>query len=98
MHFLAQRLGMNIYLVQSATMYTRGKTPYGLLDVELVEDNGGGKGRTFYVEDQPEKVLEYQAGRTVFDEFNQLTKRRILVVKAPTFPIEELVGKRIVSP
>jgi hypothetical protein len=93
--FAAQLFGvsfiMSVYRVVNASIYRRS----GILSVE-VEGSDNEAGLELEVEGQLEWTIHVRSCRIVYDE-NTVSKRRILVVDPPEFPIEELRGHRLFS-
>jgi hypothetical protein len=82
---------MVIYRVLGASVHRQT----GILSVQI-EESKDGAGPDLEVEGQPEKKLQYRAGRIVYDNDN-VTNKRILIIELPEFPIEELKGQRLLS-
>jgi hypothetical protein len=82
---------MTVYRVLRASIYRRS----GILIVKIEESNDR-DGPDFEIDGQPEKKLRFRLGRVVFDG-DTLSNKRILVIEPPEFPVEELVGRRILS-
>ena len=81
---------MSHYRVLSAS-YLRG---YGILGVEE-ESIDGRRGDFLYVEGNSNRIVQIQTMRHVFDEANNLTGRRVMIIRRPEFPIKELVGAHL---
>ncbi len=82
---------MTVYCVLGASIYRRSC----ILSVEI-EESDDRAGPDFQIEDQPERKLQFRAGRVVY-EGDVPTNKRILIIEPPGFPVEELVGRRILS-
>lgn len=82
---------MTVYRVLRASIYRRS----GILSVE-VEESDDRDGPDFEIEGEPGKKLRFRTGRVVV-EGDTLSKKRILVIEPPEFPVEELIGRRILS-
>lgn len=82
---------MTVYRVLRASIYHRTV----ILSVET-EESDDRDGPDFEIEGQPGKKLQLRSGRVVF-EGDSLSSKRILVIELPGFPVEDLVGRRILS-
>lgn len=49
------------------------------------------------VEGTDDQIVRLRMARIVWDERNNITGRRIMVIELPRFPVEELIGRRLLS-
>lgn len=81
---------MFVYRVLHAT----ARRSSGILRV-IPEDDLPNNSFCLAVEGEPDKKLQIQAGRPIFNEDGSLSVEKILIVESPDFDLTTLIGKRL---
>jgi hypothetical protein len=86
---------MSIYYVLRASLYR--KTVITTVLVKEAGGNHGGHGSDMEVEGMNGLTVRCRGGRIVWNEDNTISKRLILFIEPPDFPVGELKGRRLLS-